>query len=395
MGGESWTVVWRADSRMGRRIGVPLVACMLFLVPGFAGAQERAGDAQERVHQVRPGDTLWDLAGVYLANPFLWPQIYQLNAHVVEDPHWIYPGENLALPSGTVAVADATAVPLERLESWDLAQDQAGSRSRDDPGRSGVSGFGGLSIFDMSPELGNMIGDLAIDPYQEPLLVSESDFYRAPLLVRVEEIPYVGRTVRKLEGNPLHLRIPAGVRVHDRVIIELESLDVVVGDELRAIRWQSGPGRRKIARSMAMLEVTDTDGETARATVTRLFDDYQVGDQVILAEGFDVSQTLAHAVEEDGLKTTLVGAEARQAVLIGEGDMVFLDAGALAGVSIGDEFIVFDLADDADARVEDRLATIRVMRVTPETATGRVVDLRDTSPEIGAPVRRVLRVVGG
>ena len=46
------------------------------------------------VHIVQPGDTLWGLAGHYLGNPYLWPQIWEKNTWVL-DAHWIYPGDPL------------------------------------------------------------------------------------------------------------------------------------------------------------------------------------------------------------------------------------------------------------------------------------------------------------
>jgi len=52
-------------------------------------------DAQQ-IHIVVKGDTLWALAGKYLGNPYLWPQIWEKNQYIL-DAHWIYPGDPLVL----------------------------------------------------------------------------------------------------------------------------------------------------------------------------------------------------------------------------------------------------------------------------------------------------------
>jgi hypothetical protein len=46
---------------------------------------------------IKRGDTLWDLAGRFLSNPFLWPQIWDQNRYIT-DAHWIYPGDPLIIP---------------------------------------------------------------------------------------------------------------------------------------------------------------------------------------------------------------------------------------------------------------------------------------------------------
>jgi LysM repeat protein len=47
---------------------------------------------------VRPGDTLWGLAEQEYGGGEDWQRIYRANETVIDDPHWIYPGEQLTIP---------------------------------------------------------------------------------------------------------------------------------------------------------------------------------------------------------------------------------------------------------------------------------------------------------
>lgn len=45
---------------------------------------------------VKKGDTLWDISGIFLDQPWLWPKLWRLNPDI-QNPHLIYPGDELRL----------------------------------------------------------------------------------------------------------------------------------------------------------------------------------------------------------------------------------------------------------------------------------------------------------
>jgi len=59
------------------------------------GAVELRPDHPNR-YVVKEGDTLWDISGSFLQNPWLWPELWHINPRI-DDPHLIYPGDVIKL----------------------------------------------------------------------------------------------------------------------------------------------------------------------------------------------------------------------------------------------------------------------------------------------------------
>lgn len=361
--------VGRAETRswVARVAGLAAVAGVLAAAP--AGAQVAPTDSAV-VHLVRPGDTLWDLAELYLQDPFRWPEIARLNPDIVEDPHWIFPAERIRIripigpPPGPVAVAGVPAGPAGPPPRTVFFPAPAGPAARQ--------------------------GEVRFDAGATASAVLPGDFYGAGLLVPEAAVSPVGRLAAPLAPTVVPLELPAQIAVYDRVYLTLAAPGAVrMGDRLHLLRpdREVRPyGRLFVATGLA--RVVALDGEVATVEIEQMFDAVDVGDVAVPVPAFAARPGVEATPAAGGLEGRLLAFLEPQALHAVE-DVAFLDVGADAGVVEGDEFLAVlpPEREEWGVRPEIVVARLRVIRAEARTSAVRVVELEHPALEPGLPVR--------
>jgi hypothetical protein len=107
------------------------VALLLALtLPSAVQAQDSKASVRDDAPQtyvVKKGDTLWGISGMFLEEPWLWPEVWDVNPQI-DNPHLIFPGDTLYLSfiDGRPRLSltrgrDVKLVPNMRVTSLDLA----------------------------------------------------------------------------------------------------------------------------------------------------------------------------------------------------------------------------------------------------------------------------------
>jgi LysM repeat protein len=403
----------------------------LTLTPGLASAQAAA----PQTHTVRAGDTLWDLAKQYRGDPFLWPDIYRLNTSVVEDPHWIYPGEVLSLAGGdsvkavpatdtpeppaavaqapadsavltravaetpvdtTVASVDTSATPSPAAAGGqDVAADapqetlaQLTAVSANEPGdERGLFG----------PKRAKMLEEsLRAYKHQPYRALRRSEFYSSGFLTENQDLPFgkvlgpvVPQQIRASSAN-------AAAMPYALVAIEApRGATYQIGDTL--LLAQLGPELGKhgdVVIPTGLARVTDTVQGRYVASVVATYGPIRLGQHVLPAEKFTPAGE-AHAVPvTEGVRATFLGGPSRQDMKAPQ-MVVFLDKGRQDGVAPGDLFEIrrrpMRLSDGRQL-INDVMATLQVVHVREHTATARLLNVLSPDIQPGADARQVAKL---
>jgi LysM repeat protein len=373
------------------------------LLVGIPSSSAVGQEPLPQTHTVRKGDTLWDLAQHYLKDPFLWPGIYRQNTDVVEDPHWIYPGEVLRIaPVDNVAAVPTmdTPIPAPAIAGDSAAVDTTATSA--DSGEALAQGPEAPSLAEESDEqlplfsaqrrrsVAEILKAYTEQPYR-PL--RRSEFYASGFLTENQRLPY-GRVL----GPVTPQQIKAGNSRANALPYSTIAIDAPrggtyqVGDSLLILQL----GREiepygDVVVPTGLARIIETVEDRYLATIVATYGPVRNGQLLLPIESFSPGSGQRAVPVSDGVKGKLIGGLGRQELK--EPQMiVFIDKGRGDGVAPGDLFEVRrrpQRMPDGTMRVNELMATLQIVHVRDRTATGLVLNV--ISPDI-PPGTDVLQV---
>lgn len=386
-----------------------VVLATLLIFPGIGLAQEEPAGEGEEVHTVERGESLWNLARRYYEDPFQWRQILEANDAQIEDPHWIYPGQEFAIPGRqrTVTGVEVDAGPPteeapeeEAREEEPVAAERAGTvypgpddrtvfsdpAREDTPAPEDRTAFYGPLQEEQRLESGGVLAGEAV----ERLEVSRSDFYSAPWRVteeRRDQVAYPGQVVG-WTGTQVESRERETVNPYDRIEIRWTGeAPPAEGERIQMVRVaRSEEDFGSVIRPTGLARVVERSDSAVVAIVQGAFTRPRIGDYALTAPDFPLEPgRYAEEAAGDELAATLAGfAVPRRIQQIG--DVAFLAAGARDGIRVGDVFSI-EVTGGGGWSPEEAVR-LQVVRVFDDRSSVRVTHITSPVFRPGQEVRR-------
>jgi hypothetical protein len=302
------------------------------------------------------GDTLWDLAGRFLNNPYLWPQIWDQNKYVT-DAHWIYPGDPLILPKVAVVAEQAGQAPPGGGPEG-VGETPGGELQGLPPGAEGGEAGAAAALGPVTEEQ-----TLQCAPYitehkeNEDLYLLGSEFGTDKVALSQRDIVYLSK------GSN------AGVKAGD-----IYSLHHEIGPVHHPI---TGHKLGTKVGTTGWLKVILVQENSACAVIEEVCDDIHAGDYLKPFEKVNVPMVVRREPEEcctpsPGKLSRYVVDMARDATVAGTGDLVTIDAGAADGIAPGAVFSVFRIMYPSAPTPRNVVGEATVVAVREKTATAKV-----------------------
>lgn len=310
-------------------------------LPGF--------DPATRIYVIRPGDTLWDLAGKAFQDPWKWPRIWFNNPRI-ENPHRIYPGDPLIIPRVEGASITPAALPPPPPPPPPEAlppspEVEVKPQVSPPPPPSQQPPVAKIPAEAPPPTEIAEIPFISGEPEVESrLLVEEKAVPQLPpgLYVRLGNEGIVDPAVKPLENEIL------GGLFEDREIFALHDLlylsnrngNLKVGDRLYVYRDQGELEEPETGRVLGrwivirgVVEVSGVEGEIAQALVVKSFDPIEKEDHLLPYK--ERPKGIVPGFNPQRITGTIVALPDRHTI-VGPYQIIYGNLGSTQGVREGD-----------------------------------------------------------
>ena len=297
-----------------RKFLISLVISTILVTPAFA-AENILKEGHPDQYTVKEGDTLWGIASMFLADAWLWPEIWQVNPEV-ENPHLIFPGDVLTL-------SYLEGEPRLTLKRGDQARtvklSPRGSEQRRDNKTTRLQPKVRVS------QITSSIPAIPLDSISSMLtkgrIVDEGTLENAPYIL-------AGRDDRLIFGP--------GDEFYGRGK-NWDSVTTVFGIYREGNRYVD-PETKEIlgyeAIEVGLARVRERDGDMISFSLVSVKEDVRIGDRLLPTEEIKVESTFYPAPPKEkvnGLIMTVVGGVTQ----IGRNDVVVINRGTRQGIDTG------------------------------------------------------------
>ena len=371
-------------------------------------------------HTVSRGETLWSISQMYFNDPLLWPEIYRLNTAVIEDPHWIYPGEVLNLSEMSVVAVggDTTSVPqpgaadtvravagdtIAAVVPLDTATAAPVDTIPADTTQLVVEApppnitESNETIFDRRRTNQQVVQDVLRSYIHQPYRpVRAGEFYAAGFLSEAQRLPWA-QVLGATEKPAIH-RLSEGTSAHQFAELAIKpphNASYHVGDSLLLARLDPGLETGNwgdVVVPIGIARVTSIQHEEVLTEVVAQYGRIHEGHVAMPLEPFRDPGQIRPTPVSDGLKGKLLRARDPHPIA-GAQQFFFIDKGRRDGVSVGDIFEVYKPAEDyAGGASEEVRAVLMIVHTRDRSATGLLLQINNPALDDGLPVRLIKKM---
>jgi LysM domain-containing protein len=291
-------------------------------------------------YTVRPGDTLWDLSGRFLNNPWYWPKIWSYNPEIT-NPHWIYPGNVVKFyPSAEEAparVEPASAeTPVASAGEPDEEELAEPVRELEDLSRADLKEPASVEEQDAVAVSG---------PYKIGYVAPKMRFARHDTFVTPRELAESGQLSAAFEEKLMltstdrayaRFKGATGVKVGEFYVIYKTERQIVHPVSKELFGYQSVV--------LGSAKVVAVDDKAATVVVAQAFDPIERG-AMLGPWAEKVYRPVPRKANRQALEGRIIATSSEALSTVGEHHVVFVDKGARDGVEQGNVFTVVRSGD--------------------------------------------------